>query len=287
MLIEMGNQHKQDWYLHLPWVLLLRRVALQPDLGTSSSKIVLGMDPVVPGQLVGAPGPPMPPDHVQGLVKHLEAAADTPAKQTSNHNKSNQKEYMPASTETATHAYIKVDNPKGLLQSYTGPHLIVERPSQSTIKVKVGTFKSGIDNIQLHHWSNAKPASMRADAKEAQMKPRGRPAKVPPPVDTPSLDDGRKSTEPNRPESPTIESKPVSEPAKSTKKSKQPTRRSERLKQKTHETSSLECRSAGAQPASAGNSNSKIDRSHIYWSASQIELDVLNQQIHGIVTRSV
>ena len=37
----MGNSHKQDWYLHLPWVLLSRRVALQPDIGTSSSKLVL------------------------------------------------------------------------------------------------------------------------------------------------------------------------------------------------------------------------------------------------------
>ena len=191
MLIEMGQQHKQDWFLHLPWVLLLRRVALQPDLGTSSSKIALGMDPVVPGQLVGAPGPPMPPDHVQGLVRHLEAAADTPAKKTSNHNKLNRKPYMPPTTETATDAYIKVDNPKGLMQSYTGPHLIVDRPSQSTIKVKVGTFKSGVENIQFHHWSNAKPAEMRADAEEAVMKKRGRPAKVKTVPDKPFTDDSQ------------------------------------------------------------------------------------------------
>ena len=66
MLIEMGNKYKQDWYLHLPWVLLSRRVALLPDVGTSSAKILYGVNPVVPGQLVGAPGPPMPPDHVHG-----------------------------------------------------------------------------------------------------------------------------------------------------------------------------------------------------------------------------
>ena len=50
MLVEMGEAYKQDWYLHLPWVLLSRRVALQPDIGTSSSKILFGVDPVVPGQ---------------------------------------------------------------------------------------------------------------------------------------------------------------------------------------------------------------------------------------------
>ena len=47
-------------------------------------------------------------------------------------------------TETATHLYIKVDNPKGLMQSYVGPYEIVERPSLSTIRVKIGTLKSGV-----------------------------------------------------------------------------------------------------------------------------------------------
>ena len=106
MLVEMGNAYKQDWYLHLPWVLLSRRVALQPDIGTSSSKLVLGMNPVVPGQLVGAPSPPMPPNQLRGLVKHLEMAADQEAMPMSNHSKS-KKNFMPATTETATHVYIK------------------------------------------------------------------------------------------------------------------------------------------------------------------------------------
>ena len=83
MLVEMGQEYKQDWYLHLPWVLLSRRVALQPDLGTSSSKLVLGVDPVVPGQLVGAPAPPMSLEHLKGLASHLEAAADFKPKQGS------------------------------------------------------------------------------------------------------------------------------------------------------------------------------------------------------------
>merc|ERR1711994_491842 len=103
-------------------------------------------------------------------------AADEPAKQMSNHNKI-KPEAMPATTDTATHVYIKQDNPKGLLQTYTGPHKIVGRPSHSTIQVKMGTFKSGADNIQLHHWSNAKPAKLREDTPEAVMPARGRPKK--------------------------------------------------------------------------------------------------------------
>ena len=77
-------------------------------------------------------------------------------------------------TETATHSYIKVDNPKGLMQSYVGPYEILERPSLSAIHVKMGTLKSGVANLQLHHWSNAKPAAMIDDAILGQMT-RGRP----------------------------------------------------------------------------------------------------------------
>ena len=176
MLLEMGDTYKQDWFLHLPWVLLSRRVALQPDIGTSSSKLVLGLDPVVPGQLVGDPHPLPSAKDLRGLVSHLEAAADRPGVPTSNHSKP-KKVYMPSTTETATHVYIKKENPTGLLQTYTGPHKIVERPSDSTIKVKVGTFKSGLENIQLHHWQNAKPAVLREDFVEAEMVPRGRPPK--------------------------------------------------------------------------------------------------------------
>ena len=134
MLIEMGNKYKQDWYLHLPWVLLSRRVALLPDVGTSSSKLLYGVNPVVPGQLVGAPSPPMPVAHLRGLVDHLEAAADEPAQPMSNHNTKPKSIYMPDETLTATHVYIKQENPKGLLQSYTGPHPIVERPASTSFQ---------------------------------------------------------------------------------------------------------------------------------------------------------
>ena len=91
---------------------------------------------------------------------------------------------------------LKKENPKGLLQSYTGPHPIVDRPSQSTVKVKVGTFKSGVDNVQLHHWSNLKPARLRVDAQEGQMPKRGRPAKQSP---NPTVQaDGQNDTEENK-----------------------------------------------------------------------------------------
>ena len=250
MLVEMGQEFKQDWFLHLPWVLLSRRVALQPDIGTSSSKLVLGMDPLVPGPLVGAPSPPMSLENLKGLASHLESAADFTPKEMSNHHTKPKKEYMPPTTETATHVYLKRDNPKGLMASYTGPHPIVERPSHSTIKVKVGTFKSGIENIQLHHWANAKPANVRADQPEAQMPVRGRPRKTP-------------ATAQSEVQTPTD-----SEAANLRKnaKSKQPTRQSERIRARNHQTSITECRQLSRPPPgfenvipNAGNSNAFID----------------------------
>ena len=254
MLVDMGQEFKQDWYLHLPWVLLSRRVALQPDLGTSSSKLVLGMDPLVPGQLVGAPSPPMSLEHLKGLASHLESTLDFKPKEMSNHHTKPKKEYMPPSTETATHVYIKRDNPKGLMASYTGPHLIVDRPSHSTIRVKVGTFKSGVENIQLHHWANAKPANVKADQPVAEMPARGRPRKSPATarseVQTPTESEAAKPQKPDA------------------RERKQPTRQSERIKARNHATSIAECRQLpfprpppgfeNVMPC-AGNSNAFFD----------------------------
>ena len=145
-LVQTHNRsqnHKQDWYVHLPWVLLSIRVVLQPDIGTSSAKMVLGVDPVVPSRRICNSGIPPSPEEMKGLVKHLEASADYPAKPTSKHNPTTN-EYMPTTTDAATHAYIKVDIPKGLMQSYVAPYESVERPSLSTIRVKIGTLKSGV-----------------------------------------------------------------------------------------------------------------------------------------------
>ena len=71
---------------------------------------------------------------------------------------------MPITTETATRVYVKKENPTGLLQAYTGPDKIVERPGHSTLKVRMGTFKSGVENLLVNHWQNCKPAKLREGA---------------------------------------------------------------------------------------------------------------------------
>ncbi len=120
MLVEMTEKHKNEWYLHLPWVLLSRQVALLPDVGTSWAKLCTGCDPVFPGRLVGDT-PIVTSSDLKGLVKHLEMEDDKTHPTTSNHNKSS-KTYMPESTETCTHVYqVKKDNPTGLNPTFKAP----------------------------------------------------------------------------------------------------------------------------------------------------------------------
>ena len=79
-------------------------------------------------------------------MSHLEAKADQAIIPMSSHWKKKE-EYMPITTETATRVYVKKENPTGLLQAYTGPHTIVERPGHPTLKVRMGTFKPRVENL--------------------------------------------------------------------------------------------------------------------------------------------
>ena len=55
-LVDMGEKHNNRWIDHLPFVLLGRRVALQPDIGVSASEMTFGMNVRIPGQLLHDPG---------------------------------------------------------------------------------------------------------------------------------------------------------------------------------------------------------------------------------------
>ena len=58
-LIDMGNNHGDKWMRALPWVLLGKRIAFQPDLDTSSAMLLYGRSPEIPAQLLGHPGHPL------------------------------------------------------------------------------------------------------------------------------------------------------------------------------------------------------------------------------------
>ena len=202
---------------------------------------------------------------------------------------------MPTTTETATHVYLKEDNPKGLLQSYRGPYRIVGRPSQSTIKVKMGTFKSGHENIQLHHWSNAKPAEMREDAVEAEMPKRGRPSKSTHPSSDPASAKNLKlqtQTSDTFPSTSPVASANDNGPKQTDvniNKARQPlapTRRSERIKRQNHATSTVNVDSLALSAPTVGSApnlnvgSTPADRIHLYWSPTKAEIEALNYAIN-------
>ena len=152
------------------------------------------------------------------------------------------------------------------MQSYVGPYKIVDRPGHSTIRVKVGTFKNGAENVQLHHWANAKPASLRADFEEATMPTRGRPPKKskpdsPQPVsEVPKLDTPTQSDVQNATGSGAAKNQ-TTRKTRSEVNNAPPVRRSERIQKQSHATSSTELQ-------------------HLPWSANAREIQTLNQAIH-------
>ena len=92
-LIDMGDTHKANWMTQLPFTLLGRRVAFQPDLGSSSSFLTIGSSPIIPGLVF----PDTPPVENHELLKTLQMNAARPPVQMSDH-KTNKQIFMPEET---------------------------------------------------------------------------------------------------------------------------------------------------------------------------------------------
>ena len=71
-LVQMGDIHRERWMEQLPFTLLGRRAAFQPDLQSSAADMTLGGDVVLPGlafkEVDG-------PDQPQELLKNLQTKA--------------------------------------------------------------------------------------------------------------------------------------------------------------------------------------------------------------------
>ena len=127
-LVDMGNEHGDKWMSALPWVLLGKRIAVQPDLDIFA---VFAKSLSVPGNLFGHPRAPPTNLQTKTLLEQLYKMTARPLVPTST-------VVNPADlTETlqAKHVYVKVDQPSGLQARFEGPYPIVSRPSHSTITV--------------------------------------------------------------------------------------------------------------------------------------------------------
>ena len=125
-LIDMGNTHGNKWRRALPWVLLGKRSAFQPDLDTSASILAFGRSPLLPGQLLGEAGPPLDAERTKDLLEGLYQLENRPTLPTS--TKITEKDI--SKTENATHVYVKVDEPSGLSPQFEGPYRITSRLSR-------------------------------------------------------------------------------------------------------------------------------------------------------------
>ena len=169
-LIDMGNEHQDKWMSVLPWVMLGKRIAVQPDLDTSAAELLMGKSPSIPGQMLGHPGPPLSTVETRALLEELYKKAAKPGLPTS----STPKLIPITKTDGASHVYIKVDTPLGLSPRYEGPYKIISRPSRSQVQVRVGSYVSGLPRLLTVHWSLCKVAKMRDDATEASRPNIGR-----------------------------------------------------------------------------------------------------------------
>ena len=172
----MGNHHGDKWRRALPWVLLGKRIAYQPDLDTSSALLAFGRSPLIPGQLLGDPGPPLNSLQIKALLEELYRLESRPAMQTS----SNPKTIDISATDNVSHVYVKVDEPQGLSRKFEGPYEIVSRPSRSQVQVRVGSYASGEPRFLTFHWSACKPAHIREGAQLGERPRLGRPPNLQP-----------------------------------------------------------------------------------------------------------
>ena len=177
-LVSMGDTHGKNWYKQLPWTMLGHRVSFQEDLGASPVQLTLGTEVQIPGALVGdmGPGPPLTKPELQGLLETLQTQAARPTLPNSRHN--DEPRIFMNDTEKATHVYVRNENPKSMRPRYSGPFLIVDRPSDSTIQIKTGNYVSGRARLELHSWARCKPAYLRSGAEEGSRPKLGRPSKI-------------------------------------------------------------------------------------------------------------
>ena len=170
-LIDMGNEHGDKWITALPWVLLGKRVQVQPDLDISASQLVFGKAVSLPGQMLGHPGAPLTNVQTRALLEELYKMSAKPPVPTS----TVVDPIDVSHTEKAKFVYIKKEDPTGLSSRFEGPYPIVSRPSRSTIEVRIGSFVDGTPRLQVYNWNTCKVAHLREDAQVAQRPMLGRP----------------------------------------------------------------------------------------------------------------
>ena len=176
-LIDMGDKYQGNWIFYLPWALLGIRASFNQDLNTSPIEMTLGKQVQLPGTILADPEEVATFNDlgVESILKKLQIKDNRIAIPPSLHKPNPKVESLP---DSVTHVYVRQHNTKGLAPRYLGPFPVTNRPSRSTIEIKVGLTKAGDDRLELRHVSDVKVAHMRDDAVIATRPKRGRPPKI-------------------------------------------------------------------------------------------------------------
>ena len=174
---DMADKHQNRWLDVLPFVVLGKNSALQPDVGASPNELAFGTGLRIPGQLLSDPGDIPSSEQLRDLLQDIKIKTAQPAVQPSRHNPPEKPlADIPANV---THAYTRQHKVTGLMTPFEGPFKIASRPSKSTVQLEVGVYSNGEKRYEIRHLNDlrlAHPESMTAEASRPKL---GRPATVP------------------------------------------------------------------------------------------------------------
>ena len=173
---DMAGKHQDKWLDHLPFVLLGKRVALQPDIGASPSELAFGMNVRIPGQVLYDPGEIPSELELQEILRKVRTNTNRNAMQPSAHVK--KEDELPEIPLNVTHVYTRQHKATGLQTPYEGPFRIASRPSRSTVQIEVGLYKSGEKRYEIRHFNDLKIAHPDSLAAPATRPKLGRPTTV-------------------------------------------------------------------------------------------------------------
>ena len=205
-------------------------------------------------------------ESLQKLLCQVRNKTQIVATQPSRHNPP--QTALPGIPEGVTQAYTRQHQRTGLQAPFEGPFDIHSRPSRSTVKLKVGTFKDGEDRFEIRHVNDLKFAHPDSLAAPIQRPRRGRPSAR---VDSPSTTDGQTMAAPEP--TPSNQSDSSVNNATGAAVGSRPVRATRNPAPKYIDAVEL-----------AGNSNAFSTHAEPtnkrWWVASQAELDVLNRSIN-------
>ena len=124
-LIQMAEEHKEDWMAALPLTLLGKNTTFQPDVEASPAELVFGSNPALPGDVAVSYDQPV---DVPALLAVLRANAAKKPAETTIHSRP--KPYFPPTAQNATHVYIKNPKVTPLSKKNDGPYPIVQKLSK-------------------------------------------------------------------------------------------------------------------------------------------------------------